>query len=136
MKGDKYLLALTTTEDEVTGQRIPLFSFPVDVCTAVDNAREVRFEIAAPSGGAREQAFLDNARYDEMIDALLNSDEPLTTEAIAGAVRKWVVSDADCKRGVRVGEQFKEVKPEQIEEINKQLASRTMVAEGRMGRAE
>lgn len=136
MKGDKYLLALTTTEDEVTGQRIPLFSFPVDVCAAVNSAREVRFSIAAPSGGEREQAFLDTARYDEMIAELLDGDSPLTRARIGNALSKWVVSDADCKRGVRVGEQFKEVSAEQIDEINERLKSRTMVAEGRMPRVE
>lgn len=136
MKGDKYLLALTTTEDEVTKQRVPLFAFPVDVCAAVDNAREVKFTIAAPSGGERTQAFLDTARYDEMIDALLASDGPLTREKIADALGKWVITDDQCKRGIRVGDQFKEVSADDIEAINERLKSRTMVAEGRMPRAD
>ena len=133
MKGEKYLLALTTTEDEVTEKRIPLFAFPVDVCSAVDSAREPKYDIVAPSGAERQQAYLDTGRRADMIEALLSAD---TEAEISAALDLWVVPDALCPRGVMVGEEFKEISQEDREEVTKRLSSRTMVVEGRMPRAD
>jgi hypothetical protein len=133
MKGETYLLALTTTEDEVTEKRIPLFAFPVDVCSAVDGAREPKYEIVAPSGAERTQAYLDTGRRADMVKALLSAD---TEKEISEALDLWVVPDALCPRGVFVGDEFKEISKEDRDEVTKRLSSRTMVVQGRMPRTD
>lgn len=105
MKGDNYLLALTTTKDEVTGEIKPLFAFPVQVCKATED-KGVKFEVAAPSGAKREQKWLD----------------PATGE---------LVENSQCPRGVYVGEDFKPIDPEAIKAIDAEDKITTMVAEGR-----
>jgi non-homologous end joining protein Ku len=67
MRGDNYLLALTTTTDEVTGEIKPLFAFPVQVCKATED-KSVKFEVAAPSGAKREQKWLDPATGELLAD--------------------------------------------------------------------
>lgn len=104
MRGDNYLLALTTTTDEVTGEVKPLFAFPVQVCKATED-KAPKFDVAAPSGAKREQKWMD----------------PATGE---------LVEDADCPRGVFVGEEFRAIDPEAIEAINAETKITTMVALG------
>jgi non-homologous end joining protein Ku len=105
MRGDNYLLALTTTKDEITGDVKPLFAFPVQVCKATEDKR-VKFEVAAPSGVKREQKYLD----------------PATGE---------VVADSECPRGVFVGDGFRAIDAEAIKAIDAEEKITTMVAEGR-----
>jgi DNA end-binding protein Ku len=104
VKGDHHLLAVTTTQDEITGDVKPLFSFPVQVCKATED-REVKFDIATPSGGTRKQVYVDEA----------------TGEA---------VEDADCLRGIRTGDEFHAIPAEAIEQINAATKIKTMVALG------
>lgn len=130
---DKYLLALTTSEDEVTGERVPLFAFPVDACSAVDHTREVRYDIVAPSGGPRAQMYLDDARRGEMMAALRSAK---TEQEISDALDLWIVPDALCPRGVMVGEQFKTISKEDRDEITERLKNRTVVAQGSMPRLD
>lgn len=110
MRGDHHLLALTTTIDELTGDVKPLFAFPVQVCSAVEN-KDVRFEIAAPSGQKREQVYKDPATGD-------------------------VVADDECQRGVFVGDQFRPIDPEQIADVSERTKIKTMVALGTLDLAE
>lgn len=104
MRGDNYLLALTTTTDEITNEVKPLFAFPVQVCKATED-KAVKFEIAAPSGAKRQQVYLD----------------PATGE---------IVADADCPRGIFVGDEFKPVDAEAIAAIDSENKITTMVAMG------
>lgn len=104
MRGTNYLLALTTTTDEITGEVKPLFAFPVQICKARSDDT-VRFEVAAPSGAKRKQCYVD----------------PMTGE---------VVEDADCPRGVFVGDEFKPVPAEAIAAITAETKLTTMVAAG------
>jgi non-homologous end joining protein Ku len=104
MRGDNHLLALTTAVDEVTKEVKPLFALPVQVCKATDSD-DVKFEIAAPSGAERKQAFIDTATGE-------------------------VVDDAKCLRGIRIGEEFKVIDPDAIEQINEATKLKTMVVLG------
>lgn len=104
VRGDNHVLAVTTTTDEVTGEVKPLFYFPVQVCKATDE-REVKFDIAAPSGAPRKQVYTDS-----------NTGE--------------VVEDAACLRGVRIGDEFHAIDAEAIEQINAATKIDTMVALG------
>lgn len=106
MRGDHHLLALTTTIDELTGDVKPLFAFPVQVCSAVEN-KDVRFEIAAPSGMKRQQTFID----------------PATEKTVA---------DDECQRGVFVGDQFRAIDPELIADVGERTKIKTMVALGEL----
>jgi non-homologous end joining protein Ku len=105
MRGDNYLLALTTTTDEITGDVKPLFAFPVQVCKATED-KAVKFEVAAPSGAKREQKWLD----------------PATGE---------IVTNDQCPRGIYVGDTFRPIDPEAIKAIEAENKITTMVAEGR-----
>lgn len=104
MRGDNHLLAVTTTADAVTGERKPLFAFPIQVCKGTDDS-DILFDIAAPSGAPRTQQYIDSA-----------TGEPC--------------EDADCQRGVRVGNEFHAISPEQIAEIAKATKIETMTALG------
>lgn len=104
MRGDHYLLALTTTTDDVTGEVKPLFAFPVQIAKGWDD-KGVKFEVAAPSGAKRVQKFMD----------------PATGE---------LVEDADCPRGVFVGDEFRPIDKDAIDTINSEEKITTMVALG------
>lgn len=106
MKGTNYLLAVTTTTDEITNEIKPLFAFPVQVCKASQD-NSVRFEVAAPSGVKREQKWLD----------------PATGE---------IVTNDECPRGVFVGDEFRPIDKEQIDAINAEEKLTTMVVQGRV----
>ena len=93
------------------------------------STRDVRFDIAAPSGGVRQQAYLDLARRDAAVEALIAVEDD-------AAVNQYIVADAECLRGVKAGEQFKAIPADQRDAINEQIATRAMVVEGQMARAD
>lgn len=107
MRGTNHLLALTTEVDEITGDIKPLFSFPVQVCKATDDGGEVRFDAAAPSGAEYKTQYVDEA---------------------TGEVFEY----GDRIRGIRVGDEFKEIAPEAIEAIDDATKLTTMFALGRV----
>lgn len=111
MRGDHHLLAVTTSIDEVTGETKPLFAFPIQVCKATDGQRDVKFEIAAPSGAKRVQQYIDPA-----------------TENVIG--------DEDVRRGVYVGDSFHEIAQESIDAITEQTQTKTMFVGAQMPRDE
>lgn len=104
MRGDNHVLAVTTKKDEVTGEVTPLFYFPVQVCAAVE-AKEVKFDIAGPSGAPRKQAFLDSGTGE-------------------------LIGDDECLRGVRIGDEFKPIEQEAIDAIKEATEIRMMMALG------
>lgn len=104
MRGDNAVLAVTVSTDEITGEVKPLFAFPIQICKATDE-REVKFDIAAPSGAPRKQAWLDSGTGE-------------------------LVDDSQCLRGVRFGDDFKAIDPEAIKEIDNATKITTMVAQG------
>jgi non-homologous end joining protein Ku len=106
-----HLLAVTTEIDPVTGDAKPLFAFPVQVCAASDD-KEIRLDVAAPSGMARKQQYID----------------PATGE---------VVDDADCLRGVRLSKtEFKAIPKGEIEKINEATKLGTLTVTGSMNLAD
>jgi non-homologous end joining protein Ku len=107
MRGTNHLLALTTEVDEITGEVKPLFAFPVQVCKATDDAGEVKFENAAPSGAGYKTQYVDEATGE-------------------------VFDYADRKRGIRVGEDFHEIDAEAIAAIDEATKITTMVAIGKI----
>lgn len=111
MRGDNHLLAITTSVDEVTGEVKPLFGFPVQVCKATDAGGDVTFENAAPSGGEIELRRVDS---------------------VTGEVFEY----ADRLRGIKVGDEFKQISAEQIKEIDEQTKVKTMVALGSLSLAD
>lgn len=108
MRGDNAILALTHTVDEVTGNPVPLFSFPIQVCKATDEPG-VKLDIVAPSGAAREQRYID----------------PETGE---------IVADEDCPRGIKVGDSLRPIDPDAWKAIGAQVKAKTatMLALGRV----
>lgn len=105
MRGDNHLLAVTTSTDEVTGAKKPLWSVPIQICQAVEEVK-VGWDIAAPSGAKRKQQYVD-AKTGE------------------------VVEDAECPRGVRLSDDdFKQIDAEDVEAINTALKSDLMLVEG------
>lgn len=109
MRGTNQLLALTTQVDEITGEVKPLFSFPVQVCKAMDeDAKEAKIETATPSG----------AKTDD-----LERLDPVTGEAFAYSA---------LRHGVHVGDEFHEIPDEAIEEIKAATKVTTMVALGKV----
>lgn len=105
MRGDNYLLAITTTTDEVTGDVKPLFALPIQICKGTEESK-VKFDWAAPSGAPRAQVFVDSV-----------TGEPVGPE--------------DCTRGVRVTEDdFREIDAEEIAKIDAEEKITTIVAEG------
>jgi non-homologous end joining protein Ku len=106
MRGDNHLLAVTTTTDEVTGEVKPLFAFPIQVCKATDD-KEATFDIAGPSGAPRKQQYIDSGTGE-------------------------VITDDDCQRGVRIGNEFKPIPADAIEKIEEATKVKTMVALGQI----
>jgi non-homologous end joining protein Ku len=104
MRGDNHVLAVTTTTDEVSNEVRPLLYFPIQVCKATDD-REVKFDIAAPSGAPRKQVYTDESSGE-------------------------VVEDAACLRGVKVGDVFNPIDPEAIAKINEATKIDTMIVIG------
>lgn len=102
MRGDHHLFAVTTTRDEVTGDLKPLFSFPIQVAKATDD-KEVKFDLAGPSGAERKQQYIDSATGD-------------------------VIGADDTQHGVRVGDQFRQISDEDIAAIDAATKIDTMVA--------
>ena len=107
MRGTNHLLALTTEVDEITGDVKPIFAFPVQVCKATDDGGEVKFENAAPSGSTYSLQYVDDATGE-------------------------VFDYADRLRGVRVGDEFKAVDPDDIAAIDDATKITTLVALGRV----
>lgn len=107
MRGTNYVLALTTTLDEISGERKPLFAFPIQVCKAIDEGKDVKFDIAAPSGAARETVSRDSATKKE-------------------------VAAEEIQHGVRVGDTFYPISQEQIDGVKTATQIKTLVAEGSM----
>jgi non-homologous end joining protein Ku len=104
MRGDNVFLAVTTVEDEVTKEIRPLFGFPVQVASATaDN--DVKLDIVAPSGAPREQVYRDSATGE-------------------------IVTDAECKRGVKVGDAFHEIPRQELEVIKEATSSKTILVLG------
>lgn len=92
MRGFHSQLTITTKIDKATGDEKPLFSFPVQICKAVENV-EVRFDRATPSGAAPKQRWLDE-------------------------VTGEVVETSDLTHGVRTGDSFQSIDAEQIKAID------------------
>lgn len=67
MRGTNNDLVITTAFDQATDSETPLLHFPVKICKATDSdAKDVTFDIAAPSGAEREQTFKDTATGKEI----------------------------------------------------------------------
>ena len=107
MRGDNHLLAVTTVVDEATNEVKPLFAFPVQVCKATADDKSP-WENATPSGGST--------------DGLAKID-PVTGEAFT--------SDQQIK-GIRIGDEFREIPQEAIEQINEATKIKTMVVSDRL----
>lgn len=99
-----HLLAITTTIDEITGEPKPLFSFPIQVCSAAGDT-DVKFDIAAPSGAPRKQVYVDESTGE-------------------------VCEDDACPRGIRIGDVFHPIPADAIEQINTATKIPVMVALG------
>lgn len=104
MTGDHHLLAVTTTVDESTGEIKPLFSFPVQICPAVKST-DVKLDTAAPSGAPRKRRWLDESTGE-------------------------ILTDDQCIKGVRVGEDFRPISDEVINKIAEDTKIETIVALG------
>jgi non-homologous end joining protein Ku len=104
VRGDNAVLAVTTTKDPMTGERKPLFAFPVQIVKAVET-KEVKFDIAAPSGAARKQLYADS-------------------------VTGEIIENADCLHGIRVGDAFKAIDEDAIAAINAATKIDTMIVSG------
>lgn len=104
---DTHLLALTTATDEVTGEVKPLFSFPVQVCSAVETEKAL-WENVTPSGAPTE--------------GLMKVD-PITEKHFASS---------EQRKGVFVGDEFREIPKEAIDEITVASKDKTMVSYGRI----
>lgn len=100
MKGDNHLFQLTE-----------LVSFPVQVVKATDEAKDVKFENAAPSGAEIEIQRIDKG---------------------TGEVFEY----ADRLRGIRIGDEFKVIDAEAIKAIEDATKIKTMVALGSLPLAE
>lgn len=107
MRGTNHLLALTTEVDDITGDIIPLFSFPVQVCKATDDGGEIRFDGAAPSGAEYKTQYVDES---------------------TGEVFEY----GDRIRGIRVGDEFKAIDEDAIKAIDDATKLTTMFALGRV----
>lgn len=107
MRGTNHLFALTTKVDEITGEVVPSFSFPVQVCKATESNGNVSFDGAAPSGAEYKTQYVDEA---------------------TGEVFEY----GDRLRGVRVGDEFTPIPEEAIKAIDEATKLPTMVALGRI----
>lgn len=107
MRGDNHVLAITSTTDEVTGERVPIFAFPIQVCKATESPDDGSFEIAAPSGAKRKQVFVDEATGE-------------------------IVENDACLRGIRVGDDFHEIPKDAIDAIAEQTKLNTMFVLGKV----
>lgn len=112
MRGDNHLLAVTTATDEVTNEVKPLFSFPVQLCKATDDGGDVRWDNATPSGAPTA--------------GLLRLD-PVTGEAFG---------TDEVRKGVFVGDEFREVPAENIDAIAEATKVKTMVVTDRIDLTE
>lgn len=92
MRGFNHQLVVTTTLDEATGNEVPLFAFPVQICKATAD-REVRFDSAGPEGEKVERVYRST----------------LTGEIV------------EPQKGVRSGESFAAIDPEAIKAIDAAL---------------
>jgi non-homologous end joining protein Ku len=110
MRGDHALLAVTTVTDEMSGEIKPLFSFPIQICKALED-KEPSFDIAAPSGAPRKQQFVDSGTGE-----LVENDE--------------------CQHGVFIGATFKPITDEQMEEIKQATKIDTLVVTGQLDLAD
>lgn len=98
MRGTHNDLVITTAHDEATGTDAPLLHFPVKICKATDDdAKDVKFDIAAPSGAERKQTFKDTAT-DQEIDTEV--EPPL--------------------KGIRTPDGFVEIPADQIDAIEEE----------------
>lgn len=111
MRGDNHTLAVTVTEDEVTGEVKPLFSFPVQICKATESKEEAKIDNAAPSGGSYRTQYVDE---------------------VTGEVFEW----DDRLRGVRNDETFKAIEPDAIKQIEEATKTKMMVGLGQLPLAE
>lgn len=111
MRGDNHLLALTVTVDEITGDVKPLFAFPIQVCKATDDGTSPWVNVC-PSGAPT--------------DGVLRLD-PITGEAFTAA---------DTRKGVFVGDDFREISKDDIADIEEATKIKTMVAMGTVPLAE
>jgi non-homologous end joining protein Ku len=109
MKGQHNVLALTHTEDEITGERKPLFAVPVQVCKASDSQADVKLDNAAPSGSTYSTQYVDDGTGE-------------------------VFDFADRIKGVRVGDEFKPIDAESLSAIDEATKLDTMYVLGRVER--
>lgn len=105
MRGDNHLLAITTSTDPVTGEVKPLFAFPIQVCKATAADADVKFVGAAPSGADYVVKYMDEATGE-----MFEYDQRL--------------------RGVKIGDEFKQIPDESIAEIEESTKIKTMVGLG------
>lgn len=110
MKGDHALLAVTTTTDEVSGEVKPLFSFPIQICKAIED-KEPSFDIAAPSGAPRKQQYIDSGTGE-------------------------LVENEDCAHGVRVGDTFRAIASDALDQIRDATKITTLVVKGSLPLAD
>lgn len=100
MKGSHSQLTITTTTDEATGDVKPLFSFPVQICKAT-GSDDPSFDRATPHGSEYATVYRDK---------------------ITGEVFEY----ADLIRGVRTGDSFATIKPDQIKAIEEEVSMEDM----------
>lgn len=103
MRGTHANLVVTTATDEVTGEEIPRFSFPVQVCKATES-QEVRFDRATPNGSEYQQVYRDK-------------------------VTGEIFETGDLIQGVRTGDSFTEIPKESIKAIDDALSSKDIRVE-------
>lgn len=111
MRGDNHLLALTVTVDEITDEVKPLFAFPIQVCKATEDGKSPWVNVC-PSGAPT--------------DGVLRLD-PITGEAFTAA---------DTRKGVFVGDDFREISKDDIAAIELATKIKTMVAMGKIDLTE
>lgn len=112
MKGDNHEFALTTVYVEETEEVKPLFSFPIQICKALDDpAKIASFDTAGPSGAVVKQQLVDTGTG-EIIEA------------------------ADKVKGVRLGDTFKPIDGEAIKAVEEATKVKTMYALGKLTLAD
>jgi non-homologous end joining protein Ku len=109
MRGDNHELALTTTVDEITGETKPLFSFPIQICKAINDPSKDALDSAGPSGAPAKQQYVDTG----------------TGEVVEGG-------RTGLAKGVRVGDEFKMIDPEAVKAIDEATKVTTMIALGQI----
>lgn len=96
MRGTHSSLTVTTMSDPQSGATLPLFHFPIQICKAT-GSDDPSFNRATPHGSDYDTVYRDK---------------------VTGEIYEY----GDLIRGVRVGDSFAEIKPDQIEAIEAKVS--------------